>query len=235
MSKAMTKKEAQMPAFVSGAGRGVENVETSDLIIPRIVLAQDLSPQVKKGKPEYIEGLEPGMFFNSVSGEIYGAEFEFVPVYYRKEWVVWKNREAGGGFCGAFPTKEEAEQEAENLGTEPFGKKGLPLHEATDVAQHFGLIVKPDGLEEAVLSLSRSGMKVSRQLLTLARMAGGDYFASRYQISSVMETNNSGDEYWGMSVKRLGWVDEETYHAAEKVYEMVTSGRADVERPEEEK
>lgn len=235
--KSIAKKEANAvavsddrPAW-AGSGRGNENTTTDDLIIPRIGLIQDISPQLKASQPEYVEGAKAGDMFNTVSGELYGNEITFIPCYFRKEYVVWKNREAGGGFCGAFPTEAEALEVAEQLGTEPFGKKKEPMHEVLDTAQHFGFIVHDDGsTEDVVLSLSKSGMKLSRQMLTMAKMAGGDYFASAYKLTSYETENSTGDMFWATKAQRLGWVNEEMYQHGEKIYDAVNDGTMDVAR-----
>ena len=231
MAKEMTKAEKnelaknEMPAW-AGGGKGTENTESGDLIVPRLGLIQALSPQIKKTAPEFIEGADQGMLFNTVSGELYGDSIVFVPCYYKKEYVIWKNREAGGGFCGSFDNEIEANEAAAGLGIEPFGKKKEPLHEVQETANHYGLVLRGDNVEQVVLSLSRAGMKTSRQLLTQARMAGGDYFASQYKLTASVETNSNGDEYWGIRAQRIGWVTEEIYREGEKVYEAVSGGKA---------
>ena len=57
---------------------GFEEINASTMAIPFIKLAQDLTPQMKKSKAEYIEGLELGDFFNQVTGEVYGPHIEFI-------------------------------------------------------------------------------------------------------------------------------------------------------------
>jgi hypothetical protein len=42
--------------FADYADAGFENVTNNDILIPRISILQDLSPQVKEEKAEYIEG-----------------------------------------------------------------------------------------------------------------------------------------------------------------------------------
>jgi hypothetical protein len=54
------------------AGAGTDLVRPSDVRPPRLSLCQDGTPQRKRGNPKYIEGLEDGMYFNSLSQEIYG-------------------------------------------------------------------------------------------------------------------------------------------------------------------
>ena len=77
MAKKIAKKEEtgivlseDRPDFMGNSQRGSEDVTIDDLTIPRVDIIQDLSPQHKKNKPEYIEGAEVGMLFNTVTGKL---------------------------------------------------------------------------------------------------------------------------------------------------------------------
>ena len=76
------------------AGLG-QKFQTDDLIIPRITILQDLSPQVKERKAEYVAGAKPGMIYNSVNNAL-DQSIAFVPALYRTTWVAWKPRPDGG-------------------------------------------------------------------------------------------------------------------------------------------
>lgn len=71
--------------------KGLENVTSSDLIIPRLTILQDLSPQLKKKRPEYIEGAAPGMFCDVGTGELF-EELHILPVFYAKLYLEWAPR-----------------------------------------------------------------------------------------------------------------------------------------------
>lgn len=207
--------------------KGQENVSVDDLTIPRLGLVQDLSPQRKPNKPEYIEGADSGMLFNNVSTELYGKSINFVPVYFRKEWCIWKLQSAGGGFFGAH-TSEALAQEA-------FGDAGYDdEYEIVDMAQHFGMVLHADRRpEEIVISMSKSKMKVNRQLNTLVKMAGGDRFSRVYKISAVEDQNKEGQDYYNFGVAPIGFVSEPVYNLALVMYENVSGGVKDVNREAE--
>lgn len=211
-----------VPNFINkDSMRGQENVSVDDLSIPRLDVIQALSPQRKKSDPAYIDGAEEGMLFNSVTCSLYGTEVFFVPVYFRKEFLIWKDRESGGGFAGAYPSRAEAVAAQETLGE---------LYDVVDTAQHFGMIVHADGsLEEVVVSMAKSKMKASRQLNTLCKMTGGDRFSSVYRISAI-EVNGEKGDYFNFKIDRVGYVTEEIYRAGEKLYDAVSSGERDVSR-----
>ncbi len=226
----------EVPDYMKqGEGRGHENVGIEDLTIPRMDVIQALSPQRKSNNPKYIEGAEEGMIFNTISGKLYGDKVFFVPVFFKKEFVIWKKQDAGGGFYGAFNTRAEAERAANEQGLN-FSDEGE--YEILDTGQHFGLILDPATtadspvVEEIVISMSKSKMKVSRQLNTLCKMAGGDRFSRVYEIKAVEEQNKQNQDYWNMAVKQLGFVPEPVYHIAEELYGMVSEGQRTIAREE---
>src|SRR5688572_12124300 len=103
-AKAVATQNANLPAYIkqNQQARGSENVDMGDVAIPRIEIVQMLSPCLKKNDAAYIEGAEAGMLYNSVTRELYGHKVDVIPVYFKKQWLVWKDRKAGGGFGGAY-------------------------------------------------------------------------------------------------------------------------------------
>jgi hypothetical protein len=231
MAKAIAKKDEESilalfgdakPDFVKDGDRGNEGVGADDISIPRLGLIQSLSPQRKKNDPAYIEGAEEGLLFNTTTGELYGDHVFFVPLYYVKEYLIWKDRDAGGGFRGSYPDQLTAN-------TAMKGLEDGDQCEAIETAQQYGLIVDPTTGEtsEIVLSLSRSQLKVSRKLNTLVRMNEGDRFSRVYRISSEEASGAKGD-YYSFTVSNVGYVTEQIYKQAESVYEAITSGARSV-------
>jgi hypothetical protein len=213
---------AERPDF-AGTGRGSETVQADDLVIPRLQLIQDLSPQRKRNDDEYIDGAEEGMMFNTVTRQLYPEGVVFVPTLFRKEHVIWKDREAGGGFRGAFSTAGEANAAKNEL------EDGAQC-EIQETAQQFGLIVHPDNsTEQIVISMARSQMTPSRQLNSMVAMAEADRWARAYRVSSKVVSGPKGD-YFNYKIDPIGWVNEDIYAAGEKMYEAVSSGMADVQR-----
>lgn len=205
------------------SNRGSETVTMDDVAIPRIDVIQDLSPQRKSSKPEYIEGAETGAIFNTVTNQLYGERVHIVPVVFRKEYVIWKDRDSGGGFRGAYRTQEDANHALRQL-------EDADSCEVVDTAQHFVLVLTSDNrVEEAVMSMSRSKMKASRKLNSLVRQVGGDRFAAVYQVRSVEAVSPKG-EYMNFDVAFAGYTPEAVFARAEAMYEAVMTGDRDVDR-----
>lgn len=211
--------EANLPAYMKKGARGAENVGQEDLVIPRLEIVQSLSPCRKRGDPAFIEGAEEGMMYNSVTRELYGREVTLVPVAYKKDFLLWKDRKKGGGLRGVFPTAELAEDARQQL-------EDRDDVEAIDTAQHFCYLVKPNGqIEEIVVSMSKTKMKVSRKWNTLIRIAEVDSFAKMYKMSGVMQTNANNEDFYNFEIAPLpGFVDEQLYNRAEKLWEMIQKG-----------
>ena len=210
----------EIPDFMKQGNRGAENVGTDDMIIPRIELIQALSPVRKKSDPAYIDGAEEGMLYNNVTRTLYGTEVTVVPVYYTKQFLVWKDRKAGGGgsngFRGAFATKELADRAIAELAEEAL--------EVSDTAQHFVLVRNGDDWQEAVISMAKSKIKVSKRWNSLMRLTNTDSFSRAYKLSATTETNARNESYFNFNVAALGFVNKELYERAEKLYETIRTG-----------
>lgn len=211
----------QAPEWLkTGVMRGAENVTTDDMIIPRIELIQALSPARKKSDPAYIEGADEGMLFNNVTRQLYGESVTVVPVYYAKQFLVWKDRKMGGGgsngYRGAFATEALARDTIAQL-----GEDGL---EVSDTAQHFVLVRTGDSWQEAVISMSKSKMKVSKRWNSLIRMTNTDSFSRAYKLSATTETNARNESYYNFNITPMGFVTKDVYDRAEKLYETIRSG-----------
>lgn len=227
-----THVTAQMPDFMRGRmglpARGAENVQAEDLVIPRLEIVQSLSPARKENDPAYIPGAKEGMLYNNVTRELYGPEVSVIPVFFKKEWLLWKNRDTGGGFRGAFASAEAAAAAKDAL------EDGDDV-EAVDTAQQFCLLVRPDGTaEEIAVSMSRSKMKVSRKWNSLIRLGGGDSFSRVYRVKAVPEKNSKNQDFWNLGVEVVGWSDAQLYERAEKLYEQVSKGLVSVSRAADE-
>lgn len=223
---------AERPDWMNqDAARGSENVSSNDIIIPRIEIIQQLSPQHNKKKPEYIEGAEAGMAFNTGSSSVYAGPILFIPVYFTKEWLLWRDIKKGGGFGGSFQTEElaNAAKVAQEIPNE---------WEVVDTYIHFVMVLKAGStldkpmFEEAVLSMSKSQAKVSRNFNTLVKMAGGDRFSRIYQLDVVDDQNKEGQDYFNWKVIAKGFVSKPMFEAAERLYTIIKSGERKVAHAE---
>lgn len=216
----------QMPDFlqekIGEQARGSENVTTDDIVIPRLEMVQGLSPAIKEGDPGFIEGAKMGHLFNSVTRQMYGKEVHVVPVFYTKQWLVWKDRKLSGGqggFFGAYPNSQEAQDRADQEGGSDAGIVII------DTPQQLCLLLNPatGDVEEVMMSMPRTKAKISRQWNSMIKLAGGDRFSRVYKVTTTMEKNPKGD-YYNYAISQVGFPSKELYDRAEALYTAVQSG-----------
>lgn len=220
---ALAETQDKMPAWLAEHQadlRGSENVEVEDLVIPRLELVQSLSKVRKKTDPSYIEGIEEGMFYNNITKTTYGTSVNLIPIYFTKEWLLWRDQSLGGGFAGAYPSLSDAENAR-------MQQEDPDEWEATETHQHFCLLVQEDGsTEEVVVSMAKSKLKKSKQWNSLVRINGGPRFSRFYVVDGVGDQNAKGQDFYNVSVKNGGFVTQEQFARAEKTYDSIAAGQA---------
>ena len=195
---------------------GLEDFTREDILIPRLSLAQPLSPQVIEGDPRYIKGLTPGMFFNSITNEVYGKEV-FVQIIKKEPLRAME----------FFPQADGGGVKDPNVGMHDerlkWGEDGeKPV--ATLFRDYLARVMPTE--EFIALSFKSSGIKAAKTLNGLIVLRRKAVFAGRYRITSGMDLNpkphyiyqienagevtydqmNSGREMW-LAVKDLPTAD----------------------------
>lgn len=235
--------------FAADAGSGMEGTDKDSFAIPRIVVLQQLSPQCTRGKPEYREDAEPGMFYNTVTGELMDGNEGIIvlPCAFQRRFIQWGPRGSDrAGFKGEWLPEAVAEarvagkiQELDGalyLG-EPNPKKSDRIE---DTRNHFFLVLTDEGFTQALFSLKGTQIKKSKQLMALlaAVRVGGNAvptWVNKIRLTTQPESNDKGSWY-GVRVEADGinMDDESLYTAGKAFYEMVISGqkRADYSQDE---
>jgi len=177
---------AELEELVADAGAGL-STSADDNIVPFIVLLQDMSPEVKKRDPNYVEGAEPGMYMDRATKKLWAGDeamaertelpqLEFQHCYFDRQVVEWIPRNDGGGFVARFPLKGTIEDTMKAIGgkqvTDPqdpnkkIWKTADGLHDLIDTRYHFGNVVSDNGIRAAVIAFSSTGHTASRQWMT---------------------------------------------------------------------
>jgi hypothetical protein len=211
-------------AGVEGAGR---SDNSADRGTPLIYVAQKISPQVDKNKPEFIPGLEAGNAFNNLTGEFWDAEGEgldFLPCFFRANWLEWVPRDAGGGFKGSHPFMTDAELQRFGARKDPDRGDRWHTAEGHDLVlthQYFGVL--PATMSPAVVPMSSTNLGASRRMQNMIDSARVETASGRvatlpawflpWKLRTVYKSNDQGSWY-GWAPQRLGHVqDESTYTA----------------------
>jgi hypothetical protein len=217
------------PAFIAaGDQRGTEAIDKSDLQIPRLTLAQALSPEIQEGNAKQIEGLKFGDAFNNLTREIYGrVPLEIVVVRADPaRYIEFFPRDAGGGIKDY---DVPANDPRTKFSTDKDGKSVKPS--ATKFLEFVALL--GDTHQPIALSFKGAGLKIARQLNGLIKIRQLPSFASVFQLTPTTETNTKGT-FAAFVVKLLRNVDEDTYRLAERAFESFKDKTLVTQRDEDE-
>lgn len=236
------------------ANNDYNDFTNEDLITPRLRVLQSLSKQLKKNKPEFIEGAQAGMIYNTATREcIDGAEGVIVvPCLFNKEWIEWIPQNLGGGLKHRWGEDESFMKTGEYV--EEKGrwvkkdKDGKTESEIAHVANYYVVVVRESSVTPAILTLSGTEYKKSRQWATLISApdylkSDGSYitpppFYKSYHITTIPESNDAGD-WFGFRINQHKIVPElkngqAVWDTAKQFRELVLSGNIKVQADSED-
>ena len=235
------KKEAGLPSdalFEADAKLGFENIDQESLALPILKLLQNGSGEAQKRNANYVEGAEPGMFFNTVTRKLYNGDkgIQVIPCHYRLEYQEWADFGTGSGRPeNIYPASSDILSKTTK---DANGKDRLPNgHYIQKTSQHFVIITDDKSAETALISMYSSQSKVSRKwnsmMMSITKNGkDGPYtpppFSHYYKISSV-ENTGKGNQWYGYNIVKVGEVtDANVYKRAKTFYESCRRGDSSV-------
>lgn len=218
MSTDIAKTEApgpltSAPDYITKTRRGFEDTIQTDIMIPRLALAQNGSPQATEGDPGKLEGCVPGSLFNSVTGQVYGKEV-FIQVLRKMPLraMQFRSIDDGGGVVDPDVPLGDERLKWGNTGDK---KKDRPI---ATLFRDF-LAVKLPEREIIALSFKSSGINAAKTLWGLATMANRDCFAVRLRITTGVKLTPKPHQIY--KVEQAGWVSEADFTLGAETYEAV--------------
>tara|TARA_R100000278_G_scaffold17602_1_gene17637 strand:+ start:3327 stop:4058 length:732 start_codon:yes stop_codon:yes gene_type:complete len=197
------------------AGQGTENLDSGSSALPFIRILQDLSPQLKPQKDEYIEGSKSGDLFFAKTQSVIEQPVEVIPCYTKSIYTEWIPRSKGGGFVGNHPLTIVSSPNYEK-GRERQYDEWLGENELKFTTYWFVLMKQGDSWEQAVIPFTSSQLRISRKLTTdINRFRYEDasiappLFAQRWKLKSVLETSKNGDDYFNFDFSEPSVLDFE--------------------------
>lgn len=189
------------PSVFEGLPTGYENVSAKDLIIPRLVVLQGLSPQLNKNKPEYIKGAASGDFCDIAAQEVWKEGLTLLPCYYATVYLEWAPRDSGKGLIANHGT--DAERAHKNASMNE--KRQWITSEGNLIAETatFFCLNMSAGGRRSFVPLSSTALKDGRQWMTLitneklTRKDGSSFTAPLFYrtwiATTVGKSNAQGD------------------------------------------
>ena len=214
MNQVAEKKSAGLPAnmFEDDAAKGLGAIGQEDLALPFLKILGQLSPEVNKRDGKYVEGAEPGMIYNSVSGELYDGVkgIDVIPCFYKLEYIEWKDR--GEGLGAPVAIYDSSSDIMSKTKPDANYKDRLPNGNYIEkTASHF-VIVEGDSPSTALISMKSTQLKISRKwnsMMSGIKMKGANgmftpaSFSHIYKLKTTQMSNDKGT-WFGWEVSKIG-------------------------------
>ena len=235
MNQVAEKKSAPLPAnmFEEDAAKGLGKIGQEDLALPFLKILGQLSPEVNKRDGKYVEGAEPGMIFNSVSGDLYDGVkgIDVIPCFYKLEYIEWKDRGDGPGAPVAI--YDSSSDIMSKTKPDANYKDRLPSGNYIEkTASHF-VIITGDSPSTALISMKSTQLKISRKwnsMMSGIKLKGKSglftpaSFSHIYRLKTTQMSNDKGT-WFGWEVSKVGPItDQQLYQQAKSFSESISKG-----------
>jgi hypothetical protein len=242
VTTAETKEVANvLPAHLAdfdmnqASGDGFEDADKDSFAVPFLRILQSTSPQCVRGKVSFLPDAQPGMFFNTITEDLYDQNISVIPVHYTREFIEWfPNR---GGFVMSHGPDEAILKRVIRVDD----KKNQILDNGNviqDTRNHYVLLA--DDLEKGlvIFSLTSTGIKHSKKWMTLMNglmlpktKKRAPMYTAKWELESVFNENDDGSWYQigdksKTCVKYNSWVNNKEWQHALAAREIIKSGEA---------
>jgi hypothetical protein len=228
--------------FEDDAAKGLGAIGQEDLALPFLKILGQLSPEVNKRDGKYVEGAEPGMIYNSVSGELYDGVkgIDVIPCFYKLEYIEWKDR--GEGLGAPVAIYDSSSDIMSKTTPDANYKDRLPNGNYIEkTASHF-VIVAGDSPSTALISMKSTQLKISRKwnsMMSGIKMKGANgmftpaSFSHIYKLKTTQMSNDKGT-WFGWEVSKVGPVtDKGLYDQAKGFSDSISKGNVKAKHGED--
>ena len=192
-----------------------EHLSQDEMELPFLRVAQKGSPQVDDDKAEYIDGLKAGMYFSTLSSQIFGETLKVQVHGYFHNYTIWEGEKGNGTYQGTMTTDEFRAFEKSNTLT----RDGGDMTHTVDGAQlrytdtHNFIVSLPEHEEEGIMlyPLSSTGCKAARKWNSLnngrrVNSRPTKRYATLWEIKTAGFESNGFTYKQTSGIKPLGWV-----------------------------
>lgn len=237
--------QSDLPAHLQGGKKSsFGNIDSTDLIIPRVKLLQAVSEEIQT-----FDGLKVGQFFHTLMEESMGTSLRFAPISLKKELVLWAPRGDDRGILARSSDCVRWDAGFENL------EFTVKIKGAGDVTYNtrgsvkeskladFGSSVPGDPNSRPAASLTyrmmflfldfldwgpaivintRSSIRPAKGLISKVELRPQEHFD---QVFTMGTTDEKGDEgpYKGYSYTAAGYTTAEEHELTKATYEKYGS------------
>jgi hypothetical protein len=201
------------------APRGFDDDDQEDVIIPRVKIVQDLSPERKD------KTATEGDLINSLTKDNLNGQ-KFIPVFKYMSNIKWNDRSLGGGIacisrdgkigsCGDGSSKSCAECGQNKFDNKAVGKDAIPL--CTAYFNFFGFV---EGLHvPIILSFCKTYYNEGKKMYSILKFSMKDMWKTKFTLSSKKVSKND-NEWYVIQANSAGATSAEDVAYAEDLFNM---------------
>jgi hypothetical protein len=231
-----TRDDADLPDYLQEAKpEGVDHFTADDIELPRLGLAQKMSPEIDpENKSKFIEGLQYGDFFNTVTKENYGpGPLEIVVLRSDPpKHIEFAPMKTGGGVIDMDVPPDDPRTKFTR------GEDGKPVAPIATKFYNYVALLLPNGttVKSPVMigvSLKSTSIKTAKVLnMLISNRMGMPIYAGKYEIGQASQTNKKG-VYKVYTVRnstingafnppgKPGWVSKEVFDYAKQLFDQL--------------
>ena len=199
---------------------------------------------MKKRDPQYVEGAEVGMIYNTLTKEVSDGEngVQVIPCAYQRQYIEWMDRGKGTGApINIYPSDSDIlskttrdDQRKDRLSNGNY---------IEDTANHFVLVRNSHGVwEQALIAMKSTQRKKSKRwnsLMLGLKLKGANglftppSYSHIYLLKTIAESNDLG-QWFGWDISRIGPIDDGNLYEQAKGFSMsVAKGEVKVKHEDD--
>lgn len=209
MSKDLVKPQ-ERPSFLSEATKDTNTEAMREYVsISMVKLVQKMSDSalIEKfgvGQPILTPELIPIQ-----------APFEFTPIYFYPQWILWAPMKSGEGILSST-TDSRSEMALKSKSSETWSEARADGKGENRYVEHLNFISILPSVSPlpVVLSFARAEHRTGKRLVNLITMRNAPSYSCRFSATPAARSNSSG-EWYGLDIDNAPepWVSEEEFNA----------------------
>lgn len=238
--KQVALRDQQLPEHLRGATKTarIGNVDTSDIIIPRVKLLQAISSEVTT-----FTNAKAGTFWHTIAEASMGSPIIGIPIVIRKTYALWSPRADDRGILARANDGIHWDVPGAEFTIKPKGSPKPITYKLGKTVQENGMDQFGSSIPEdpnsppaasltyhtmwwfpefrdyspAIIINTRSSVKKAKMLISKIELRPVNHYAQKFAIGAVQEQGEEGP-FWNYSYASDGFADEEQYKVAEALY-----------------
>jgi hypothetical protein len=194
---------------------GTDDIDPNEVRLPRLGIAQGLSPQMTPGDAQYIEGLALFDMFNDMTGEKYGkGPITFIPIKREERRIQFIPRNEGGGI--ADPEVPKGDVRLKWTKSNPdLTKADLPPV-ATEIVDYVVLLLRkgkaPEPIVFGIALKNKWNRRAENKIKSTVklRMPPAPIYANMFSVDTSIPAKNDKGTFGVPTIRDLGFIPKDT-------------------------